>query len=59
MIDLEIRFGQEEEDRGSTVRVRFATKAEADAYMMGVEESNGWLEYEVLKDGRYDVEGGN
>tara|TARA_R100001015_G_C4633328_1_gene198126 strand:- start:288 stop:455 length:168 start_codon:yes stop_codon:yes gene_type:complete len=25
----------------------FKTQAEADAFMRGVEESNGWLDYEV------------
>jgi hypothetical protein len=52
MIRIEIRFGQEDEDRGVTEVVSFDTKAEADAFMMGVELSNGWMSYEVQHDGR-------
>ena len=33
---------------------RFATKAEADAFMTGVEASNGWTGYRVMEDGRND-----
>ena len=52
-VTLVIRFGQEDDDFGSTETFRFRTKEEADAFMTGVEVSNGWLEYTVLEDGRY------
>lgn len=47
-----IRFGQQDEDLGEEVTVKFFTQAELDAYMTGVEESNGWMSYTVLSDTR-------
>ncbi len=51
MIEITIRFGSYE--AGSHHEAfKFATKAEADAFMTGVVSAEGWIGYEVLRDTR-------
>lgn len=57
-LTIVIRFGDSEEDdpdgeRSEVGRFSFFTKEEADAFMTGVEASNGWMSYETIEDGRY------
>lgn len=59
-ITITIRFGEpleegedDDESNGSTETFRFRTKEEADAFMTGVEASNGWMDYTTIEDGRY------
>jgi hypothetical protein len=53
MITLVIRFGDLDDDEfGETETVNFDTLAEADAFMAGVEMSNGWDQYTLWEDGR-------
>ncbi len=52
MITVKVLWGTEEtrEDQGNPKpsEYTFGTQAEADAFLLGVEESNGWMEYEVV-----------
>ena len=45
MYDITICFGQ---DSTITLRKSFETKVEVEAYLKGVEDMTGWLEYEVI-----------
>jgi len=48
---LKVCFGQSEEAREQTVTEKgFNSKAELDAYIEGLEDCDGWLEYEILED---------
>lgn len=55
-LTITIRFGQPQEDMGTDETVTFNTKAEADAFMLGVDLSNGWMSYEVTRDDRPGAE---
>lgn len=55
MIHIALRFGDPEDDaRGQTEQVSFETREEANAFMMGIEMANGWMSYDVLRDGRQE-----
>ena len=45
MIKITIKWGTDKED---TKTYTFKNKEEAKFFMMGVDEANGWLEYEVV-----------
>ena len=46
-----IRWGTDPEAQAKPCSYSFATKAELEAFLLGVDESSGWLEYEVVEDG--------
>lgn len=47
-----ILWGEMPEDEQEPQTYRFATKAELDAFMLGVYEMDGWLGLEVQEDSR-------
>ena len=53
---VKIRWGSEQtqeeiyEDEKDCQEYAFATQAEADAFLYGVSEMDGWTDYEVLED---------
>lgn len=47
-----IQFGRDPEPGDKPKEFTFATKAELDAFMEGVEETSGWLEHTVIDDSR-------
>jgi hypothetical protein len=52
-IVVTIRFGDQDDPELSLDKTySFATLAEADAFVMGVDESNEWLGYQILEDDR-------
>jgi hypothetical protein len=44
-------FDIDEPDLEDIVEYGFATRAEADAFLLGVHESNGWHNYAIIEDG--------
>jgi hypothetical protein len=45
---IRILWGQSHEPDDEPTQYEFATEAEFDAFMHGVDEANGWLNYEVF-----------
>ena len=60
MIEIEIRWGaypdpnEDGTDNRPVTTYKFATEAEADAFMTGVVAAEGWMGYSVLRDGRVE-----
>jgi len=46
MIEIIIKWGTDKEE---TKTYKFDTEEQAKFFMQGVDEGNGWLEYEVVK----------
>ena len=51
MIEIVIKWGTDKEE---TKTYKFDTEEQAKFFMQGVDEGNGWLEYEVVK-GWFDL----
>jgi len=47
---VKIRWGVTSYGSDQTKSYEFITEKEMDAFLQGVEEANGWLEYEILED---------
>ena len=51
MPKVTILWGREPEDGQEAITYKFKTKAELDAFHLGISEMDGWLGYEEVEEG--------